>query len=243
MWHNNRSTFLNMSRQVLFSHYCTSQSVPLETQPVINRFQNSLCPQTQHAKDFYYEYVRSAFRWLKASAPEALRLGYFRGGVRSFEDVKNRESFLVPIIDQFIRRHDAIKRDSDKIEFDTSEVSPMVTSGHVGIGKTTSIGLLMDILRKINEGGEHKQKVFDYLTKFLPTETIEKFMNAVDGYIAIPIKFDSYQAWRDGEQNEEIAIWSRVLHNILLSSHPIASSLWATWQGCSPSTRWIPTLP
>lgn len=127
MWHNNRSTLLNMSRQFLFSRYCTSQSDPLATQPVVNRFQNSLRPQTQHAKDFYYEHVRSAFYWTKESAPNALRLGYFRGGVRSFEDVKSRESFLVPIIDQFIRRHDAIKRDSDKIEFDTSEVSP---NGH-----------------------------------------------------------------------------------------------------------------
>ena len=76
----------------------------------------------------------------------------------------------------------------------------------------------MDILRKINQGGEHKQKVYDYLSRFLPTETIEKFMIAASGYIAIPIKFDSYQTWREGEQNEEIAIWSRVLQNIILSS-------------------------
>ena len=145
---------------------------------------------------------------------DAFSLGFFQTADQSFEDVVNREVFIVPVIDQLLRRHDLLER-HPRSKFDRKYLPLMATSGYSGIGKTTMIGFIMDMFKKISIGGEHGRKVANYLSRFAPPDTVGTFMSRAAGYITIPITFNSFRRWKASEKNPEASIWSRAMSNII----------------------------
>ena len=151
--------------------------------------------------------------------PDASSLAFFPDIDQSFEDVVNRELFIVPVIDQLLRRHYLIESHPTRIFFRPESAPLMACTGYSGIGKTTMIGFIMDMFKKISLRGEQRPKVASYLSRFMPSDTVDSFMSRAAGYITIPITFSLYQPWREFEKNPATSIWSRAIENIIFCTN------------------------
>ena len=92
----------------------------------------------------------------------------------------------------------------------------MALRGKRGVGKTTSIGMFMDLLNSVNGG--HAYEVEDYLKKEFMVDAYPKAISAIKGYTMLPVTFGQESKWADYEHSPNVSIVSRIIYSIQKSA-------------------------
>ena len=143
----------------------------------------------------------------------------------TFKQVLGREMFLSHFLPRLVIKNFVMERRGPGAASGKAMNRFMALVGEPGCGKTTIIGMLMGMVRAIDDGGS--REVEEFLFKKVPEEYLQLVIRYLRDYIVIPVTFNIRQAWSPEEECARISVVSRLLHSIFLARGDNVTTLWA----------------
>ena len=156
--------------------------------------------------------------------PNAVTLGYLKEG-ESLADVVDRGPFLASFGRAALTRAIEGYDDPEKKESDKNNNPLMGSFAPAGMGKTYTIGLLMELTRCLFSRGPECIIAREYINRHLGEKWGARLADYLEDYILIPITFDERQPITDADKEPSVMVFGRILHVLLNSLAGISVSV------------------